>query len=330
MIAEMSANHGGSFERALAILEAAKRAGADAVKLQTYRPDTITIDHDGPGFVIEEGLWKGRRLYELYAEAMTPWEWHAPLFERACALGLTVFSSPFDFTAVDLLESLGAPAYKIASFECIDLPLIERCARTGKPLVISTGMANLGEIEEAVAAARRGGAREILLLHAVSAYPAPAEEASLATIAHLARAFDLPVGLSDHPLGTAVPVAAVALGAVAIEKHVTLRRADGGADAAFSLEPDELARMVEDCRTAWLARGEIRYSRTRGETPIATFRRSLYVVRDVKAGEVFTDANVRSIRPGFGLPPKHLAEILGRRARRDVARGTPLAWELLA
>jgi N-acetylneuraminate synthase len=329
VIAEMSANHCGSLDRALAILEAARDAGADAVKLQTYTADTLTIDHDGPGFRLLGGLWDGRSLHELYRQAHLPWEWHAPLFARGRELGITVFSSPFDRTAIDLLEEMGAPAYKIASFEIVDLPLIQRAAATGKPVILSTGMASLGEIAEAVEAARRAGNGGIVLLHCVSAYPAPAEDCHLHTIGHLADAFDLGVGLSDHTLGIAVPVAATALGACAIEKHFTLRRADGGADAAFSLEPDELKAMVGAVGEAWAASGKVSYRLAPSEAGNRELRRSLYVVRDVAAGEPLTEESIRSIRPGLGLAPKHLPAVLGKRARRDLARGAPLAWEMI-
>ncbi len=329
VIAEMSGNHNGDINRAIALLEAAKNAGADAAKLQTYTADTITIDHDGPGFRIEDGLWKGRTLYELYQEAHTPWEWHPQLFARARELGITVFSSPFDPTAVEFLERLDAPAYKIASFEVVDLPLIERAAKTGKPLIISTGMADLGEVGDAVAAARAAGCREIALLHCTSAYPTPPEDSNLRTIPHLAEAFGVVAGLSDHTPGTAVPVAAVALGASLIEKHFTLRRADGGPDAAFSLEADELTALVADCRTGWTALGRVNYEVEASEQRSRTVRRSLYVVKDVPAGGQFTADNVRSIRPGHGLAPKHLPDVLGRRATRAIPRGTPLSWSLL-
>jgi pseudaminic acid synthase len=330
VIAEISANHNGTLGRAIEILEASAAAGADAVKLQTYRPDTITIDHDGPGFTIQGGLWHGRRLYDLYAEAHTPWEWHAPLFRRGRELGVAVFSSPFDSTAIELLSSLDAPAYKIASFEAIDLPLIRLAASRGRPLVVSTGIADLAEIADAVSAAREAGCDEICLLHCVSGYPTPAREANLLTIGDMAARFGVEVGLSDHTLGTAVPVAAVALGATVVEKHVTLRRADGGPDSEFSLEPDELARMVADMRTAWEARGRIDYGRKPSEEGNAQFRRSLYVVADIAEGERLTDLNVRSIRPGLGLAPRHMPDVMGRRARRAIPRGTPLAWDDIA
>jgi len=329
VIAEMSGNHNRDIKRAFALLEAAKKAGADAVKLQTYTADTITIDHDGPGFRIEGGLWNGRTLYELYQEAHTPWDWHPQLFAKAHELGIGIFSSPFDPTAVDFLEKLGAPAYKIASFEIVDLPLIRRAAKTGKPLIISTGIADLGEIGEAVAVARAAGCREIALLHCTSGYPTPPEESNLRTLPHLADSFGVVAGLSDHTPGTAVPVAAIALGANLIEKHFTLRRADGGPDAAFSLEPEELTELVANCRTAWTALGKVSYELEASEKGNKTFRRSLYAVQDIPAGGRLTAENVRSIRPGYGLPPKHLPEVLGRRAGRAITRGTPLSWSLL-
>lgn len=330
VIAELSGNHNGDISRAFAIMEAAAVAGASAVKLQTYTADTITIDHDGPGFVIESGPWVGRRLHDLYQEAHTPWAWHEALFAKARSLGLGVFASVFDETSVDFLEGLGCPAYKIASFEIVDLPLIARAAATGKPLILSTGMAGLGDVEAAVAQARAVGARDLILLHCVSGYPTPAAEANLATIPHLAQAFGTVVGLSDHTLGVAVSVAAVALGAAVIEKHVTLARADGGPDAGFSLEPDELMLLCRATADAWAARGTVLYGNKPSEAASRQFRRSLYVVADIKAGEALTPANVRSIRPGFGLPPKHLPEILGRRAASDIRRGTPLDWKMIA
>jgi len=330
VIAEMSGNHNGDIGRALALIDAAKAAGADAVKLQTLTADTITIDHDGPGFVIEGGLWHGRRLYELYQEAHTPWDWHPRLFERAREVGITIFSSPFDPTAVEFLEKLGAPAFKVASFEIVDTPLVARMARSGKPLIISTGLASPEDITDAVTAAREAGGREIILLHCTSGYPTPASQMHLRTMPDLAAAHGTLVGLSDHTMGTAVAVAAVALGACVIEKHFTLARADGGVDSAFSLEPDELARLVADCRDAWSALGSVHYEEVEAEAAGRDHRRSLYVVADVKKGETLTPENVRSIRPGHGMAPKHLYEVLGKPAARDLKRGEPLAWELIA
>ena len=330
IVAELSGNHQGRLELALALLAEAARRGADAVKLQTYTADTITIPHDGPGFVVHGGLWDGRTLHDLYAEAHTPFAWHEALFQRGRELGVTVFSTPFDESAVDLLENLGAPAYKIASFEAIDLPLIARAARTGKPLIISTGMANLGEIGEAVETARRCGSGELILLHCVSSYPARYEQANLATVPHLADAFGVVAGLSDHTPGTAASVVAVALGACFIEKHFCMSRAEGGVDSAFSLEPDELGRLVEDCRNAHLALGAVNYARSEEERANKQFRRSLYAVAPIAAGEDFTCANVRSIRPGFGLAPKYLPAVLGQKAKRDIAYGEPLSWDLVA
>jgi N-acetylneuraminate synthase len=326
VICELSANHGGKLERALELLDAAAATGADAVKIQTYTPDTLTIDHEAPEFRIRGGLWDGYTLYDLYKEAYTPYGWHPILFDRARKLGVALFSTPFDETAVDLLSGLDVPAYKIASFEAVDLPLIARVARERKPMIISTGMASPEEIGEAVSTARGAGARELILLHCVSTYPAKYENANLRTIADLTERFDVIPGLSDHTPGTACATAAVALGACVIEKHFTLRRADGGPDAAFSLEPDEFRRLVDDCRNAWLSIGARSYSRSAEEIGNRTFRRSLYVVADIAAGETLTDRNVRSIRPGFGLPPKHLPEVLGRRAARALKRGEPLGW----
>jgi pseudaminic acid synthase len=329
IIAELSGNHNGQLERAIELMAAAKRAGADAVKLQTYTADTMTIDHDGRGFVVDLPLWRGRRLHELYREAHTPWDWHEALFAKGRELGITVFSTPFDATAVDLLESLGAPAYKIASFELLDVALIERCAATGKPLIISTGMGSLDEISDAVSAARRAGAGQIALLQCVSAYPAPADEAYLANIPELAHRFDVLAGLSDHTLGVSVPIAAVALGASLIEKHVTLRRADGGVDAAFSLEPLELQQLVQEARTVARAVCGPRFGPKLSEMGSLDYRRTLYVVADIAAGETFTTENIRAIRPGFGLPPKHLRTVLGRRSLQPLKRGTPLSFDVI-
>jgi pseudaminic acid synthase len=330
VIAELSANHNGSLARALEIMEAAKQAGADAVKLQTYTADTITIDHDSSEFVIQSGPWSGRRLYDLYGEAHTPWDWHEKLFRKGRELGLIVFSSPFDFSAVSLLEELEAPAYKIASFEIIDLPLVRHCAATGKPLIISTGMAGLADIEAAVSIARAVGNDNILLLHCTSGYPTPPEESDLRTVPHMAEAFGVPVGLSDHTLGLGVSIAAVALGAVAIEKHLTCRRDEGGPDAAFSLEPDEFRLLCENVQIAWRALGQVRYYHAASEAANLQFRRSLYVVANMRAGDRFSAENVRSIRPGYGLSPRFYDSVLGRRVTCDVRRGTPLSWELIA
>ncbi|MBS4083852.1 MAG: pseudaminic acid synthase [Rhizobiales bacterium] len=327
VIAELSGNHNGDIGRALALIDAAKAAGADAVKLQTYTADTITLDHDGPGFTIEGGLWDGRRLHELYREASTPWEWHEKLFAHARSAGITCFSSPFDPTAIAFLEKLNAPAYKIASFEIVDTPLIRLAAKTGKPLIISTGMASPDEISDALNAAKESAGA--VLLHCISAYPAPAEDANLARIPALAAKYGCVIGLSDHTLGIEVSIAAVALGACVIEKHITLQRADGGPDAAFSLEPDELAALVKGVRTAHAALGRADYGRAASEEGNVAFRRSLYAVKDIAAGETITEENVRSIRPGYGLAPKHLPEILGRKAKRGIPRGTPISRDLL-
>lgn len=329
VIAEMSGNHNGDINRAFCILEQAKAAGADAVKLQTYRADTITIDHDGPGFTVHGGLWNGRRLYELYEEAHTPWEWHGEIFQKAAELGITVFSSPFDRTAVNFLESLAAPAYKIASSEIVDLPLIRYVAATGKPMILSTGAADLNEIAEAVEAARSCGARDIALLHCTAAYPAPPEEANLTTIADMAARFGVVAGLSDHTLGTIVSTLAIAFGASIIEKHLTLARADGGVDSGFSMEPDELRRLIEDIGTAYIARGSPAYYPTSSETFVLANRRSLYVVARIAKGEPFTPLNVRSIRPAHGLAPKYYEAVLGRTAVRDLAYGEPLSIEMI-
>lgn len=329
VIAELSGNHNGDIERALALVDAAAKAGADAVKLQTYTADTITIDHDGPEFVVEGTPWAGRTLYDLYKEASTPWEWHRMLFDRAHERGLLAFSSPFDHTAVDFLTELDAPAYKIASFEIVDTPLIRKAASTGRPLIISTGIATYGDIEAALSAARGGGATDIALLHCVSSYPAKAEEMRLGTIRALSDAFGVTVGLSDHSPGSAVAVAAVACGATIIEKHLTLARADGGPDAAFSLEPVEFAQLVDDCRMAHSALAPAISDRGSLGGANAQFRRSLYIVADVKAGATFTTENVRSIRPGHGLNPEHLDAVLGKKASRDLSRGMALRWDMI-
>lgn len=324
VIAELSGNHNGDLQRALRLIEAAADAGADAVKLQTYTADTITIDHDGPEFLIKGGLWDGRRLYDLYQEAHTPWEWHEALFARGRELGMVVLSSPFDPTAVDFLATLDAPAYKIASFEIIDTPLIRHAAATGKPLIISTGMARRDEIADAVAAARETSDAGLVLLHCTSGYPTPPEDSNLRTIPDLARTYDTVVGLSDHTPGISVAMASIALGAAVIEKHVTLARADGGPDAAFSLEPDELKALVDGCRQAHAALGTVRGDPSPSEAGNIVLRRSLYAVADIEEGERFTASNVRSIRPGHGLPPRLLPEILGCRASRAIKRGTAL------
>lgn len=330
VIAELSANHNGRLDTALRIVEEARKAGADAIKLQTYRPDTITLDSDREEFRIRGGLWDGRTLYELYEEAHMPWEWHKPLFDHARKLGITIFSSPFDTTAIDLLEDLGAPAYKIASFEAVDLPLIRYAAATGKPMIVSTGMADEEEIAEAVAAARDGGCRELALLHCVSGYPAPAADYNLRTIPDMMARFGTVVGLSDHTLDNTTAIAAVALGAAIIEKHVTLDRSGGGPDDSFSLEPAELAQLCIGARTAFEALGRVDYGRKSSETGNAIFRRSLYFVRGLKAGETIAPADVRSIRPGYGMAPKELPRIIGRRVARDVAAATPVRPDLLA
>jgi len=329
IIAELSANHNGSLQTALRLIDEAKAAGADAIKLQTYRPDTITIDCDREDFKIKGGLWDGRTLYELYQEAHTPWEWHRPLFDHARKLGISIFSSPFDASAVDLLEDLGAPAYKIASFELVDLPLIRYVAGTRKPMILSTGMANADEIGEAIAAARDGGCQDLAILHCVSGYPAPAEQYNLRTITDMQSRFGVPVGLSDHTIDNATAIASVALGACLVEKHFTLNRHGGGPDDSFSLEPPELKSLCRDTRTAWRALGRVNYERTESEKGNVQFRRSLYVVRDMRKGDEFSHMNVKSIRPGFGLPPKALDTVIGRNAIRDIPKGTPLTWDLV-
>ena len=330
VIAEMSANHGQSFEAALDLVRAAKQSGADAIKLQTYTPQTITLDSRRPEFLIGKGtLWEGRNLYELYSEAYTPWEWQPKLKEEAERLGMDCFSTPFDNTAVDFLEAMNVPAYKIASFELVDTELLKKVAATGKPVIMSTGMATLAEIDDAVRTLREAGCTHLALLKCTSAYPSLPEDMNLRTIPHLSEAFRVPVGLSDHTLGIAVPVAAVALGACIIEKHLTLRRSDGGPDAAFSLEPDEFRSMVDAVRVVEKALGKVSYELSEKEQASRVFRRSLFVVKDMKAGEAFTQENVRSIRPGNGLPVENLNRILGKKAVIDTERGTPLNWKLI-
>lgn len=323
IIAEMSANHNGDLNTALRIIEEAKRCGADAVKIQTYRPDTITLKSDLPDFQITDGLWAGRTLYDLYEWAHTPWEWHKPLFEHARSLGITIFSSPFDNTAVDLLEDLNAPAYKIASFEAVDLPLIKYVASTGKPMIISTGMADAEEIQEAIDAAREGGCKELAILHCVSGYPAPAADYNLRTIPDMIQRFGLVTGLSDHTLDNTTAIVSVAMGASIIEKHFTLNRNGGGPDDSFSLEPAEMAALCRDCKTAWEALGKVDYGRKSSEQGNVKFRRSLYFVKNLKAGDVITPDSIRSVRPGYGLPPKLLHLLIGKILKRDVQANTP-------
>lgn len=330
VIAEMSGNHNQSLERALEIVEAAARSGAHALKIQTYTPDTMTIDVNEREFHISDpgSLWAGRSLYELYGEAYTPWDWHRPIFDRARALGMVPFSTPFDESAVDFLESLDVPCYKIASFENTDLPLIRRVAATGKPLIVSTGMATAAELDESVRAARAAGCSDLVLLKCTSTYPATAGNTNILTIPHLRALFGCEVGLSDHTMGVGVAVASVALGATVIEKHFTLRRADGGVDSAFSMEPDEFAQLVVESERAWQAMGQITYGPTEAEKKSLQYRRSLYVVEDLKAGDQLTRQNVRAIRPGLGLSPQHLEQVLGRIVKQDVRRGTAVRWDL--
>ncbi|NGX17172.1 pseudaminic acid synthase [Wenzhouxiangella sp. XN24] len=329
VIAEVSANHNGRLDAAMKMIEVASQSGADAVKLQTYRPDTITLDSDAEEFRIRGGLWDGRTLYELYEEAHTPWEWHAPLFEHARKLGITIFSSPFDTTAVDLLEDLDAPAYKIASFEAVDLPLIRYVAATGKPMIISTGMADAGEIGEAVETARSGGCRQLALLHCVSGYPAPAADYNLRTLADMSERFGVVIGLSDHTLDNATAIASVALGASIIEKHFTLDRQGGGPDDSFSLEPAELEALVRGAHTAWEALGQVDYGRKSSEQGNVQFRRSLYFVKNLAAGETITADAVRSVRPGYGLAPKFFEAVVGKRVIQDVASGEAVKWDAI-
>ncbi len=332
LIAEMSGNHNKSLERALEIVDAAAECGADAIKLQTYTADTLTLDVDMPGFVIddEDSLWNGSRLYDLYAEAHTPWEWHAPIMARAKEHGIDCFSSPFDATAVDFLEKLDVPAYKVASFESIDLPLVRRVAQTGKPMIISTGMASVIEIGEALDTARDAGNENVCILKCTSTYPATPANTNIRTIANMRETFGCEVGLSDHTMGCGVAVAATAFGAVLIEKHFTLNRADGGVDSAFSLEPAEFRALREETERAWQSLGQVTYGGTKAESASRQFRRSLYVAEDMAEGETFNETNLRSVRPGFGLPPKHYDVLLGKRVNRALKKGTPVSWDLIA
>jgi N-acetylneuraminate synthase len=332
VIAEMSGNHNQSLKRALEIVEAAARTGAHALKIQTYTSDTMTLDLDEREFHISDpnSLWSGTSLYKLYGEVYTPWEWHMPIFDRARELGIIAFSTPFDDTAVDFLESLDVPCYKIASFENTDLPLIRRVAATGKPLIISTGMATVAELDETVRAARGAGCKDLILLKCTSTYPATAANTNILTIPHLRELFGCEVGLSDHTMGVGVSVASVALGATVVEKHFTLNRADGGVDSAFSMESAEMAQLVVETERAWQSLGQVSYGATEAEKKSIQFRRSLYVVQDIKAGDALTKENVRAIRPGLGLPTKYLEQVLGKTVGRDVKRGTALIWDLLA
>lgn len=329
IIAELSANHNGSLERALQTIDAAKKTGVDAIKLQTYTADTMTIDVDLPDFRIEGGLWDGFKLYDLYKWAETPYEWHAAMFEYARKIGLTVFSTPFDESAIDLLESLNAPAYKIASFEILDLPLIRYAASTGKPMIMSTGMASEEEIEDAVTAAREAGCKDLVLLHCISSYPAPTEQSNLRQIPELGRRFGTQIGLSDHTFGTAVPVAAVTLGATVIEKHFTLSREDKGPDSTFSLEPAEFERLCQDTKNAWLALGKPGFERQKAEEGSKVFRRSLYFVKDLPAGHIITEEDIRRIRPGMGLAPKYFEELIGKTLKERVKRGQATDWKIV-
>jgi len=330
VIAEMSANHNGNITNAYRIMDMAKKSGADAVKIQTYTADTLTIDSHLQDFQLTEGLWSGRTLYQLYQEAYTPWDWHKPLFDYARKIGITMFSSPFDTTAVDLLEDLNAPAYKIASFEAVDLPLIRYVANTGKPMIISTGMADSDEIQEAIDAARDGGCKELAILHCVSGYPAPSEDYNLRTLSDMQQRYGLVTGLSDHTLDNATAIASVALGASIVEKHVTLNRLGGGPDDSFSLEHEELQRLCSDAYIVWQALGVIDYGRKSSELGNVKFRRSIYFVKDMKAGDVITKNVIRRIRPGYGLAPKYEDEILGKKVKCDISRGKATSWDLIS
>lgn len=331
LIAEMSGNHNQSLDRALEIVAAAADAGADAIKLQTYTAETMTLDTNAPGFVIEDpnSLWAGRQLYDLYHEAHTPWDWHAPIMERAAALGMHCFSTPFDETSVDFLETLGVPAYKIASFEVTDLPLIRKVAGCGKPMIISTGMATIAEIDEAVRTARAAGNDQIIILKCTSTYPATPTNTNIRTIPNMRDTFGVEVGLSDHTMGCGVAVAAVGLGAVLVEKHFTLRRSDGGVDSTFSLEPAEFRVLRDETERAWQALGRITYGGTAAEEGSRVFRRSLYIAKDMEEGEALTRENLRIVRPGYGLPPKFYGDLLGKRVKRPLTLGTPVSWDLL-
>ncbi len=331
VIAEMSGNHNQSLERALEIVDAAADAGAHGLKIQTYTAETMTLDLDSGEFFISDpgSLWKGKSLYALYQEAQTPWDWHQPIFARARARGMVPFSTPFDTTSVEFLESLDVSCYKIASFENTDLPLIRKVAATGKPMFISTGMASIAELDETVQAARKAGCRDLILLKCTSSYPSTPENSNIATIPHMRQLFDCQVGLSDHTMGVGVAVASVALGATVVEKHFTLRRADGGVDSSFSLEPGELRALVEETERAWQGLGKVRYGTQPAEQKSLVFRRSLYVCADLKAGDMLTPQNLRAIRPGYGLPPKFLDQLLGRRVAKDAKKGTPMGWDLI-
>lgn len=329
VIAEMSANHNGSIDNAFKIIDAAKSSGANAVKLQTYKPDTITLDIDKPEFRIEGGLWNGQTLFQLYKEAHMPWDWHKPLFDYANKLNMTIFSSPFDKTAVDLLEDLNTPAYKIASFEAIDLPLIKYVASTNKPMIISTGMADEEEIEEAIDSAKAGGCNDLAILHCVSGYPAPSSDYNLKTLSDMRTKFNLVIGLSDHTTNNTVAISSVALGSSIIEKHVTLDRKGGGPDDSFSLEPQDLTSLVKDLKTAWEALGGVNYGRKSSEQGNVQFRRSLYFIKDMNKGDLISEDNTKSIRPGFGLEPKYHHQIIGKRVSKDILNGTAVSWELI-
>ena len=331
IIAEMSGNHNQSLERALDIVEAAAKSGAHGLKIQTYTPDTMTLELDEGEFHISDAksLWAGASLHKLYGEAYTPWEWHKPIFDRARELGIVAFSTPFDDTSVDFLESLNVPCYKIASFENTDLPLIRRVAATGKPIIISTGMASIAELDDSVKEARDAGCKNLILLKCTSSYPANPKDANISTISHMRELFDCEVGLSDHTMGIGVSVASAALGASVIEKHFTLNRADGGVDSKFSMEPDEMAQLVQETERAWQAIGRVSYGPAEAEKKSLQYRRSLYIVKDIKAGDVLTSDNLKAIRPGLGLPPKYLTMLIGKKIKQDVKRGTALSWEIL-